>query len=127
MADAVRKPRLDGAMGEGTLAFELRAPARLDQLDAELAEAMGWDGSSGLSADGDATTASPGAPVTVWVSRGDVDARTFARVAGGHEANPGWRDATVDPSVGEVRAKVSRGERLDSNEIQVALRHLLGE
>lgn len=106
---------------EGSVAFEVTKPIRLDQLDAELAAQLGLEPGIGMSAEGNLATASEETPVTVWVHLPDVKLNDFRKVVNTHEPEPTQADLLA-----ELRAKAADGKDLTGKEIQQAVRLLLG-
>jgi hypothetical protein len=71
-----------------TAAVQLRGPARLDQLQAEL-ELEGL----ALSAEGDPASASSEEPVVVWTDDPRLAPEQLSAVAKHHEPDPDWTPA----------------------------------
>lgn len=110
----------DGEVCEGAVAFTLTAPVDPALLDAELSTKMNWRKDGGIVVEGLATEASPESPVTVWVTRDDVDAKALQSVVAAHEVpEPGTDPTSV------LRAKIHSEKSLSAADIKQALRLLL--
>lgn len=99
----------------------------LHQLAEELIEVVGPDLS--FSADGDAMQATPERPVRVWVDGATDPTRGVLEAVRAHEPDPDWRPRRAVPphlSIDAIRAKAARREMLTPDELQAAVRHLLG-
>lgn len=122
MAEVKRNEARDGEAGEGSRAFVATSQVSLDQLDAEVAKRMGWRRVIGMSTEGDPLEASGANPVTIWVSRPDLDADVFLEVAKSHEPR---QQSDDEPTVDDIRVKLASGEPLTNQEMQVVLLALL--
>lgn len=128
MTEVSRLAERDGEAGEGSKAFEVTTPVRLDQLNAEVTKAMNWRNPADLSAEGSLTETDESHPLIVWVGRGDdLDTNKFLAAVRAHEPDPAWSDPNLEPgtSIEEVKAKAASGAFLGTEDLQVAVRHLL--
>jgi hypothetical protein len=109
---------------EGFVGFEVTSPINLGQLEVELQEALGRT-DLGLTVEGP-TEASSGEPAILLVSQGESKISEIQSAINEHEPQGGWRPNPDAPVIAEIVQKAGQGEDLSPDEIQVALRYLLG-
>ena len=116
----------DDEHDEMTEVVKITAPTnlRVDQFAAEISAEAGSP--VGLVVDGDPAEASAKTPVLVYCPDGKVSAAALADALRSHRADQDWTEETTEPTLADVKAKAAAGEALTVDEMQVALRALLG-
>lgn len=105
----------------------VESPLVLHQLAEELADVLGPD--SSLSCHGDPLVATEAAPALLWVDGVTAQVTGVLEAVRAHEPDLGWasrRSLPAHLSIEAIRGKAARREMLTSDELQVAVRHLLG-
>lgn len=114
---------------EGSLAFEVTKPINAVEADHMLSHEMNWRRHSGLVIEGDLNNASPENPVIVWVLRGEGEEVTYAFKRVVDQVGPppvrGGQARALTEAEARVRTKAVKGEMLEPDEVQEALRVLL--
>lgn len=108
-------------------AVQVESPLVLHQLAEELADVLGPDPS--LCCDGDPLVATEAAPTLLWVGGVTAQVSGVLEAVRAHEPDLGWTSRRSLPphlSIDVIRAKAARREMLTADELQVAVRHLLG-
>ena len=111
MTNAKRASARDDDFGTGGLAFEVDGPINIEQLDAEIVEAMNWRKTAGLVLDGvrlneetglfgpvpaDEGLGEDDSPVaTVTVTHENVDSKVIAKVIRDHEPDLAWQGTST--------------------------------
>jgi hypothetical protein len=106
---------------------QVEGPLVLHQLAEELAGVIGPD--SSLSCHGDPLVATEETPALLWVDGVTAQVSGVLEAVRAHEPDPGWTSRRSMPahlSIDVIRAKAARREMLTADELQVAVRHLLG-
>jgi hypothetical protein len=109
-------------------AVEVTAPVRLDQLDAEVTDAMNWRKQAGLQAEGDIFNPSPESPVVLTVARDDIDPAVFLAAVQAHHPDPAWVDPDVTlPSFEDAKQRLRANQVLSAQDVAALLRGLIGD
>lgn len=107
-------------------AVQVTSAVRLDQLDAEVTEAMNWRKQAGLQAEGNISAPTAEDPVLLSVARDDIDAAVLLATVQAHTPDPDWVDPDLDlPTFEDAKRKVRTNQALSGQDISALFRGLI--